>query len=122
MPLTWRVMLSSRYWDQKKYKTQWKESPESKYLSQSKGNATMVKVPSKGDIVYFVLKGKIIMKGYLETDGFITGDAHRNHSCNIGQIRPHTIKDEYAICKITDVDLAIDIRHTGQRTWQVYNY
>ena len=125
MPVTWRVVLNRKLWDQEKYIARCKEYPESKYLPQSKGNAKMVKVPSKGDIVYFVLKGKIIMEGCLETDGFIRGDAHRNHSCNIGQIRPHTDNDEYAICKITrgieDDFVAVAIPHTGQRTWQVYN-
>ena len=115
-------MLSS-LWDQEKYKEQYRadpERPEIKYIAQSKGRCRMVKVPSKGDIVYFVLKGHIVMEGYLETDGFIRGDAHRNHSCNIGQIRPHALNDEYAICKITGIDINEPIRKTGQRTWQLY--
>jgi len=123
MPITWRVMLSP-LWDMNKYREQYNtepDRPEIKYLPQSKGRCKMVKVPLKGDIVYFVLKGKIVMEGSVETDGFIKGDAHRNHSCNIGDVRIHATTDEYAICKITSVTLNQPIARTGQRTWQQYN-
>ncbi len=115
MATSWRVMLSSKRWDQDKFVEMF--DPETTYLAQSKGQCRMINLPRRGDNVVFVLKGKIVMKGFVDSDGFQTGTAHQNHSCNIGQNRIHAVPEEYAMVRITDVKLSQEIRKTGQRTW-----
>ncbi len=110
-------MLSTKLWDQAAYEADWNERPEVRRLAQSKGRALMRVVPQYGDEVSFVYRGKIVMKGVMDSDGFVSGDAHQHHSCNRGAVRPHTDVNEFAWVRITTVGLADDIRKTGQRTW-----
>ena len=117
MTETWRVMLSSKCWNQPKYEDDWHEKPEVRRLAQSKGNKHMKKTPQKGDIAIFILKGKIVMKGVVDSDGFENGSYHRIHSCNIGDNRKHTDSPEFAWVDITEVGLSEDVRLTGQQTW-----
>ena len=117
MSNSWRVMLSSRLWDQSKYEREIVTHPELKRLAQSKGRRHMVKCPKKGDLVSFVFKGKIVMRGTVDSDGFENGTWHREHSCNIGESRPHTDPTEFIWINITEVGLSEDIRFTGRSTW-----
>jgi hypothetical protein len=77
----------------------------------------MISCPKKGDTVIFVWKGKIVMRGVVDSEGFVRGTDHREHSCNTGVHRPHSIPDEFAWVKIVEVGISEDIRPTGQRTW-----
>ena len=77
----------------------------------------MTSCPQKGDLVSFVLKGKIRMRGIVDSDGFESGTDHQKHSCNVGTIRPHAITPEFTWIRIIEVRLSDDIRPTGQRTW-----
>jgi hypothetical protein len=77
----------------------------------------MVVCPQRGDIALFVIKGKIVMKGIVESDGFIDGTAHQEHLYNKGDYRPHARPTEFAWIKIQEVGLSQHIRPTGQRTW-----
>jgi hypothetical protein len=77
----------------------------------------MVSCPKKGDSVSFVFKGKIIMRGIVDSDGFQTGIDHQEDSSNIGEYRPHAIPPEFCWVRITEVGLSEKIRPTGQRTW-----
>ena len=116
MPTCWRVMLS-HLWDQAKYEHDFLLQPEVRRLAQSKGRCRMKLCPQKGDIISFVYKGKIVMRGECESNGFEVGTAHQTHSCNIGDNRPHSDPQEFAWVIITVVGLSEDIRKTGQRTW-----
>lgn len=78
----------------------------------------MASCPKKGDLVSFVWKGKIVMKGNVESDGFLNGIDHQQHSCNDGETRPHSINPEFAWIRITEVGLSETIRPTGRDTWQ----
>ena len=113
----WRVMLNSRLWNQDKYEQDFASRPELRRFAQSKGKCRMVSCPQKGDTVFFVLKGKIVMRGIVESNGFENGTAHQEHSCNDGTIRPHAIPTEFVWIRIEEVGLSENIRHTGQRTW-----
>jgi hypothetical protein len=110
-------MLSPKLWDQEKYEHSLTIHPELRKIAQSKGKCKMVVCPKKGDSVVFVYKKKIVMKGYLDSDGFVSGTDHRVHSCNTGNTRPHTEPSEFAWVHITETGLSQDIRCTGQRTW-----
>lgn len=116
----WRVMLNTKLWDQPTYEEKWQTQPEVRRLAQSKGRCKMVVVPRLGDDIAFVYRGKIVMRGIMESDGFVSGDAHKQHSCNLGEQRPHTDVTEFAWVRITTVGLSEDIRKTGQRTWARY--
>lgn len=114
---TWRVMLSVKLWNQAKYEEQWRALPECKRIAQSKGRAKMVILPEKGDTVKFILQGRVVMKGTIESDGFISGTAHREHSCNTGDSRPHSEVDEFAWVQISEIGLSEPVSKSGQRTW-----
>ena len=117
---TWRVLLSSKKWNQDKYNQNWELFPEVRLLPQSKGGAIMRRLPQKGDKVVFVFKKFIVMRGNIESDGFITGTQHQEHSCNIGNNRPHAdVNNEYAWVKIQEIGLSEEIQWMGQKTWQV---
>jgi hypothetical protein len=107
-------MLNSRRWNQVQYEEEF-NNPEARHFPQSKGACRMVSCPQKGDLVSFVCKGKIIMKGIVESE-FETGTQHQLHSCNIGH-RPHAIPTTFAWINITEIRLSEPIRNTGQRTW-----
>jgi hypothetical protein len=117
MPTEWRVMLNSRLWNQSKYEEDFVTRPEVHRLAQSKGRCHMVSCPNRGDTVYFVYKGRIVMKGFVDSDGFEQGPNHQHHSCNEGILREHAIPKEFAWVKITTIGLSQIIRPTGQRTW-----
>jgi hypothetical protein len=117
MVTTWRVILNSKLWNQKKYEEDFHSQPSITKLAQSKGRCRMINCPKKYDIVYFVCKGKIVMKGVLDSDGFLNGTEHQTDSYNIGNIRRHAIPPEFAWIVINEVGLSIPIRRTGQRTW-----
>lgn len=110
-------MLNHRLWDQTKYEEDFATRPEARRILQSKGACKMKFCPKMGDSVSFVLKGKIVMKGIVESDGFVNGTAHQEHSCNKGTLRAHAVPNEFAWVKIEKVGLSEDIRCTGQRTW-----
>jgi len=77
----------------------------------------MVVCPTRNQPVEFVLEGKIVMRGFVDCDGFEDGTAHQSHSCNDGEVRSHAEPQEFAWIKITEVGLSHEIRKTGQRTW-----
>ena len=115
--MIWRVMLSPKLWSQTAYEHMWMTDPSARVFAQSKGRAVMRICPSKDDEVWFVLRGHVVMKGTVVSDGFVEGDAHRSHPCNIGSIRTHAEPTEYATVNITAVGLSDAIAPSGQRTW-----
>ena len=117
MPTSWRVMLNPRLWNQEKYEHDFNLQPEVRRLAQSKGRCRMVICPRRGDSVSFVCKGKIIMRGFVDSNGFELGTDHQVHSSNIGGNRLHADPHEFVWVRITEVGLSLDIRCTGQRTW-----
>ncbi len=116
MPTAWRVTLSHLRWNQKKYEEDFATRPEVRRLAQSKGRCKMVSCPKAGDIVYFVMKGKIVMRGIVESDGFVNGTDHQEHSCNIGIMRDHAVPTEFAWVRIEEVGLSENMR-SARRTW-----
>ena len=108
--------MLSALWNQVKYEHDYHLDPE-KVLPQSKGQCRMVTCPKQADLVSFVYRGKIVMRGRVISEGFVNGTEHQVHSCNLGDTRPHSVPQEYAKVKITDVGLSESIRKTGQRTW-----
>jgi len=114
--MSWRVMLNSSRWNKKKYEEDFHENQNIKRLAQSKGLCRMVVCPQKGDDVSFVCKGKIIMKGIVDSE-FEEGNEHQLDTYNLGLYRPHSILTEFAWIIITEVGLSENIRPTGQRTW-----
>jgi hypothetical protein len=114
---TWRVMLNGRFWKQDRYEGDFASRLDARLFAQSKGRCRMISCPGKGDTVVFVLKGRIVMKGRVESDGFVDGTAHQAHSCNEGVARPHATVTEFAWIRIEEVGLSENIRRTGQRTW-----
>ena len=117
MATRWRVMLNARLWNQKKYEEDFHTHPEVRRLAQSKGYCRMVSCPNRGDLVFFVCKKKIVMRGIVDSNGFEHGTEHQEHSCNDGILRPHSIPNEFAWIKIEEVGLSENIPPTGQRTW-----
>jgi hypothetical protein len=112
----WRVMLSSKEWNQKKYEQNWRNLPETRHLPQSMGTTRPKIPPKRGDVVYFVFKQKIVMKGKVCSD-VENGNCHQIHSCNIGTNRPHSASTELIWIDITEVGLSERVRITGQQTW-----
>lgn len=115
--MIWRVMLSSKLWNQSAYEHMWHTNPSARVFAQSKGRARMRVLPTTRDEVWFVLRGHVVMKGVVLTDGFMEGDDHKTHECNIGAIRAHATPSHYAYVKITEIGLAHAIAPSGQRTW-----
>ena len=117
--ISWRVMLNASRWNQKKYEQDFlsRPEPEARRLAQSKGKKNMVLCPKRGDVASFVLKGKVVMRGVVESDGFENGTDHQLHSCNTGETRPHSIPEWFVRIRITEIGLSEDIRRTGQSTW-----
>lgn len=113
----WRVILSQKLWNQEKFERLFTEQPEIRRLAQSKGKCKMKILPVKGDSVSFVFKGKIVMKGIVDSETFETGIYHQNHSCNLGTNREHAEPKEFIWVQIQNVGLSIDIPPSGQRTW-----
>ena len=107
---TWRVLINDRLWDQEAY--------AHGRIAQSKGRCTMRVLPMKDDVVLFVIKGFVVMKGIAECDGFEHGSAHREDPANRGILRAHADPDEFAwihsivLCKEPE-----PIDWKGQRTW-----
>ena len=117
---TWRVVLNSKLWNQECFEEDWKQNKVSK-IPQSKGRCTMKKYPRKNDIVLFVIKGKIRMKGVVEIDGFINGTSHQQDLYNIGDVRKHAEVEEFTWINVIEIGLDEPIRHMGQRTWVKIN-
>jgi hypothetical protein len=115
----WRVMHSSK-WNQKKYEQNWRNLSETRRLPQSMGKKPPKIPPKRGDVVYFVFKRKIVMKGKVCSNVEI-GNYHQIHSCNIGTNRPHSEPSEFIWINITEVGLSENVRKTGQRTWVKWN-
>jgi len=113
----WRVMLNKNLWNQSLYEENFATMPEVRRIAQSKGRCAMKRLPLKGDTVYFVLKGRIVMRGFVDSEGFETGTAHQAHSCNVGAVRAHAGPQEYAWVVVNQIGLSEPIRATGQRTW-----
>jgi len=113
----WRINLNSKLWDQASFAGQWRQG-EKQLLAQSKGAARMVTIPSRDDSVVFVLKGKIVMRGTVSSDGFLEGTAHQNDENNRGVTRAHAEPKQFAWILINEVlaePRAVPL--TGQRTW-----
>jgi hypothetical protein len=113
----WRINLNGKLWKQDAFADQWKKG-ERQLLAQSKGNARMVALPKRGDSVAFVLKGKIVMRGTVNSDGFLEGTAHQNDQNNQGSTRAHAETKQFAWILINEVlaePRAVPL--TGQRTW-----
>ncbi len=111
-------MLNPRLWKQDTYEKDFMVCPEvPRLLPQSKGNCPMISCPKKGDTAFFVLKGKIVMRGIVESNGFENGTAHQEDSYNDGATRLHATTPEFAWIRIVEVGLSENIRPTGQRTW-----
>jgi hypothetical protein len=111
-------MLNPHLWKQDKYEEDFVSHPEVRRLPQSKGNCHMISCPKRGDTASFVFKGKIVMRGVVESDGFEHGTAHQEpHSCNDGVLRLHIDFPQFAWIRIEEVGLSENIRRTGQRTW-----
>lgn len=117
MSNSWRVNLSGRFWNQKKFEDDFLVRPEMQRLAQSKGRCRMVVCPRVGDRVFFVMRNKIVMRGTVESNGFEKGTYHQRHSCNIGVNRGHAVPDEFVWIRIEEIRLSENIRSTGQRTW-----
>jgi hypothetical protein len=113
----WRVLLNDKLWDQKKFETNFHVTAGDVRIAQSKGGRKMVTLPHIGDTVFFVIKGKIVMRGVMESDGFITGTEHQTDPCNTGVHRFHAETTEFAWVRVTDVGMAEPIKWVGQRTW-----
>ena len=113
-PTAWRVMLNPRLWNQARFE---REFVAEQLFAQSKGRCRMVTLPNRGDTVAFVLRGRIVMRGVVESDGFVRGTAHREDASNVGTHRPHAEAPEFCELKIVEVGLSEAIRPTGQRTW-----
>ena len=121
MAANWRVMINPKLWDQAAYERIWLSHPEVRTLAQAKGKARMVRCPKLGDSVSFVLKGEIVMKGIMISDGFLAGTEHQEHSCHRGMERTHAEHPEFGWVKITEIlEVPEKIRRTGQRTWARY--
>ncbi len=112
----WRVMLSSKKWNQKKYEQNWRNLPETRHLPQSMGKKPPKIPPKREDAVYFVFKQKIVMKGKV-CSNVGHGNYHQIHSCNIGTNRTHSEPSEFIWINITEVGLSENVRITGQQTW-----
>lgn len=93
--------------------------PEEKRLAQSKGMRNMLSLPGSGDIVNFVSRGHVIMRGIVESNGFQQGTSHHDDPFNRPRnpISRHRIVNEFVWIKITHVNLNEPIRPTGQATW-----
>ena len=92
-PISWRVMLNKKLWNQEYYEINCTTRPESRRLPQSKGNGRMNVVPQMGESVAFVYNKKIVMRGIIDSNGFEIGVNHQYHSCNDGIYRPHAIRN-----------------------------
>jgi hypothetical protein len=115
MSSVWRVNLHSKLWNQNKFEEQFMMG--NTRLAQSKGKATMKIVPKKGEKVVLVSKGKIIMQGIIENDGFLEGTDHQNDTSNIGTKRSHAEQTYFTWINIQQIGMNDPIRLTGQRTW-----
>ena len=108
--------MNASLWNQAAFAEKAAQQPER--LAQSKGKARMKAMPRRGDTVDFVLKGKIIMRGIVESDGFLSGTLHQRDTFNLGEERPHAEVNEFAMIKeIRLLAEPIAVPFTGQRTW-----
>lgn len=115
----WRVMINKAFWDVDGFCQDWKHPLT---IQQSKGRAVMRVRPVRDDKVVFVCQGKIVMRGVLVSDGFVSGVGHQRDVYNRGAVREHAEPTEYADVRIdtvyhTDNPGAKAVRPTGQRAW-----
>jgi hypothetical protein len=118
-------MLSSKMWDQALFAKRAEADPTMlSGFAQSKGAAQMKLVPAAGDLVSFVWKGHVVMRGVV-TAGFQAGTLHQTQHADCFPLaaaaRAHAVAvAEYATINITEVLVKEDqpaIAPTGQRTW-----
>ena len=120
---TWRVLLSSKLWNQEAFATAAEEEGGHALLTnfaQSKGRAAMKIVPVKGDSVIFIWKGHRVMEGQVTSEGFISGDAHRQQHRDFlrTEAPAHQQTSEFAlISNIKVLKEQVPIPFAGQRTW-----
>ena len=117
-PIVWRVLLSSREWDQEKYQWGCALNPAMKRLPQSKGRCHMVECPVAGDGAIFVYKNKVVMTGIVEESGFRMGTEHQEHPCNLGIRREHAVPSEFTWIQINELGLSLDTGHIGKFPWK----
>jgi hypothetical protein len=117
-PIVWRVLLSSKEWDQKKFEEECAVNPAMKRLPQSKGRCPMVEYPWKGDGVIFVFQNKVVMSGIVEQNGFLEGPDHQEHTCNVGLRREHAVPSQFTWIQITELGLSLDTGHVGKFPWK----
>ena len=116
----WRILINPKKWDFNGFKKQFNSAsePGSDRIIQSKGGAIMKVCPVKGDTIVYVIKGHIVMKGVVESDGFIQGVKHQQDPLNLLDNQPHVRVEEVAWIKITEIcEMPEAIKKTGQRTW-----
>lgn len=89
MTTSWRVIINSKLWNYRQFVDEWKSSGEKGMIPQSKGRCIMKKCPVKNDVVFFVIKGTIRMKGYVVSETFEVGECHKGDRHNEGIERPH---------------------------------
>ena len=120
---TWRVLLSSKLWNQEAFATAAEEEGGHALLTnfaQSKGRAAMKIMPVKGDSVIFIWKGHRVMEGQVTSEGFISGDAHRQQHRDFlrTEAPAHQQTSEFAlISNIKVLKEQVPIPFAGQRTW-----
>lgn len=115
-PIVWRVLLSTKDWDQEKYEWLCATNPAIKRLPQSKGRCLMVECPLKGDGAIFVHKNRVVMSGIVEHDGFLEGTDHLDHCCYTGA--KEGADRNFTWVQINDVGLRLDTGHVGKFPWK----
>jgi hypothetical protein len=118
----WRVRATDKLWDQTEYERVYNAHIADKpgelgyrLLPQSLGSIESVNklTPKEGDEVMYVYnihpknkqtEYKYIMRGIVRS-GIIIGDRHKVFPGNIGNVRPHTERNEYIEIEITEVGL-----------------
>jgi hypothetical protein len=111
----WRVLINPTLWNLAKFRDEWTPSAR---IAQAKGKCAMKRVPRKGDLVKFVVKGFVLMTGIVETDGFRFGDEVALDECNVGAA-PHREVNAYTWIKAIRFCTPEAIEWKGQRTWAV---
>lgn len=116
----WRVMINKKLWDVDAFRKDWKHPLT---IQQSKGRAVMRVRPVRDDKVVFVCQGKIVMRGVVVSDGFVSGVGHQRDVYNRGAVREHAEPTEYADVQITWVfqgaieEMEEVPEWKGQSTW-----
>jgi len=118
-PIVWRVLLSSKEWDQETFQELCATDPSMKRVPVAKGASHMVECPCKGDGVIFVHKNKVVMSGIVQQDGFMEGNDHEDllqkgdYPCYNG-----TTVREFIWVQIHELGLNLDTGHVGKFPWK----